>query len=207
MGVDDGANTILLRQFVNQLVNDDTCLRVKTGVRLIAEEVLGVHRNGTGNSDTLLHTAAYLAGHQIVRPLGDIYSLEAETSACLHLLAALVGEHLQRIEHIFQHAHGVEQSGALKQHAHLAAQHTHLLLLHVRQVAAVVLDTAGVNGVQADKRLHEYRLTRSGLSDNHIHLAVLHGGRHMVKHHRAIETLYYIDCFYHSWFLPIRVVT
>ena len=46
---------------VYQFVNDERCLWVQTRVWFIAEQVLRIQSNGTGNGDALLHTATDLS--------------------------------------------------------------------------------------------------------------------------------------------------
>ncbi len=145
MRVDNRTYPVLLRQFVNQLVNDDTRFGIQTGVRLVAEEVLGVHGYGTRNRHALLHTATYLAGHQCISPFGNVHTLKAETRPLLHLRMALVGEHLQRVQHILHDTHRVEQGSPLEEHPHLTAQRSYLFLFHVREVTAVVLNASRID--------------------------------------------------------------
>ena len=49
MSIDESGHIILMRDVVYQFVNDERCLWVQTRVWFIAEQVLRIQSNGTGN--------------------------------------------------------------------------------------------------------------------------------------------------------------
>ena len=58
VGVDYSGSIEIVRDFGDELVNEQGGLGVKTGVGLVEEEIFGVACQRTGNGGTLLHTAA-----------------------------------------------------------------------------------------------------------------------------------------------------
>ena len=58
--VDNGCNVKFLGNVRQKLVDNQRRLGVEPGVRLVAEQVFGVHYDGTCNGYTLLHSSRYL---------------------------------------------------------------------------------------------------------------------------------------------------
>ena len=71
--IDDGRDIVLLRKLVDELVDDRRGLGVKTGVRLVAEEILGLQGDGTSNGHALLHTARNLTW-KLALCIGKVYA-------------------------------------------------------------------------------------------------------------------------------------
>ena len=80
VGVDYGRHLILHGDVVDQVVDQKRRLRVEARVGLVAEEVLGVERDGAGYGGSLHHAAADLGGVEVAR-LRQVDSLEAELGA------------------------------------------------------------------------------------------------------------------------------
>ena len=76
-------------------------------------------------------------------------------------------------------------------------QHLDIFTLHLRQVATVIENLPAIDIVQTDQALHQYRLTATGLTDDHVYLAVLHLCRNMVQYHVSVKTLDNIFHFNH----------
>ena len=61
MRIDDGRDIVLLRELVDELVDDRRGLGVKTGVRLVAEEIFRIECQSAGDGSTLHHPTADLS--------------------------------------------------------------------------------------------------------------------------------------------------
>lgn len=195
--VDDGADIVFGGDLVDELVYDERRLGVETRVRLVAEQIFGVHRDGSCDGYAFLHTAGNLGWREVPRMILDIDATEAEFRPIFHLFDRHIGEHLQRKHHVFQHAEGVEEGGTLEEHAHLAAKQTYLLLFHVRQVSTVIFDAPRVYLVQTDDGLHQDGLARTGLTDDHVALTIVHVGIDIVQNDVSVKTLMYVFYVYH----------
>ena len=57
VGVDDGGGVVFHGDGVQQVVDNQRRLGVESAVRLVAEQVFRVERNGTRNGHALLHAA------------------------------------------------------------------------------------------------------------------------------------------------------
>ena len=79
MSIDESGHIILMRDVVYQFVNDERCLWVQTRVWFIAEQVLRIQSNGTGNGDALLHTATDLS-RKFVLCFCQVHAVQAEHS-------------------------------------------------------------------------------------------------------------------------------
>ena len=181
VGVDEGGHVVLACDVLDQGVDDQRCLGVESRVRLVAEEVLRVQRDGACDGHALLHAAADFA-RIFVAGIRQVDAVEAELGAALAVAQGVVAEHVEGEHHVVHHRHGVEQGGALEEHAHLPAQQFLLLLVHGQEVAVVVEQLAPLRGQQADDALHQHRLSRAALSDDEVRLPVLEGGVDVRQH-------------------------
>ena len=175
VGIDDGGDIVLVGDVGDELVDDERCLGIEAGVGLVAEEVARLHGDGPGYGGSLLHTAAELIG---VLALGsaEVDAVEAVQGAFAPLLVALGGEHVEGEHDIVEHGHGVEEGGALEEHAYLAAQQGALALAHGGEVAPVVEDVSLRGLVEPHEAVHEHGLAGAALSDDEIGLAVMELG-------------------------------
>ena len=198
MAVDNRADVVLPCDVLYQRVDDETGLRVKTRVRLVAEQVFRFQHNRTGDSHTFLLTAGDLARHEVPYAFGHLHTAQTELCTLFHLCATLGGEHLHREQHVLHDGHGVKQRRTLEQHAYFAVQQTDIFAAHLRQVATVIKNLTAVQRMKTDKRFHQYGLTRTRLTDDHVHLSVPHLRGNMVKDDVPIERLNNILNLYHN---------
>lgn len=61
VGIDDRRHLKLLGDAVKQFVDDQARFGVKSAVRLIAKQVLGIHTDGSGYGNTFLHATTDLS--------------------------------------------------------------------------------------------------------------------------------------------------
>jgi len=163
VGIDYCGDIILMCDVAQQLVNQYRGTGVESRVRLVAEEIFRIERNGTRYGHALLHTAGYLR-RIFVFGTFEIDSLDAEHGTVVHFASAHIGEHAEWKHDIAQHRLGVEECGALKKHAYFLAQLLHLLVLHAEQIAAVEENFAAVGTKQTYERFHEHCLARTALA-------------------------------------------
>ena len=57
VGVDNGCDLVFVRDTLDEFVDDDGGLWVESRIGFVAEEVTGLEDNGTGDGNSLLHTA------------------------------------------------------------------------------------------------------------------------------------------------------
>ena len=114
-----------------------------------------------------------------------------ETLHCppLSVVIRLVGEHIEREHDIVEHAHGVKQGSALKNHTHLSSQSDFLLFTEHAEITPVVEDFPLVRTEQSHDILHENRLSASALSDDEVDLPVFENGIDIFEYHSVIERL------------------
>ena len=188
VGIDDGGHAILVGDAADEVVDDEARLGVEAGVRLVAEEVLGIEGDGSGNGYALLHTAAYLARHLVLRSF-QVDALQTETGTIHSVGLIHIGEHVQGEHDVLQNRHRVEERSALEYHAHLAAQHHSLALVHRHEVASVIEHLALGGCKEADDVLYQHRLAGTGLTDNEVGLSVVEGHVDVHEDVTVIETL------------------
>ena len=75
MRIDDGRDIVLLRELVDELVDDRRGLGVKTGVWLVAEELFWIECQSAGDGSTLHHPTTDLSGI-LLRGFGQTDTLQ-----------------------------------------------------------------------------------------------------------------------------------
>ena len=198
VGVDDGGDVQLLGDFLDQLVDKDGGLRVEAGVGLVAEQVFGIGDNGAGYGHTFAHAAAELGGEEFMG-VWKVHTFEAEIHTFVHLGVGHFGEHQQGELHVLGHGKGVEQGSALEHHANFAFQCCGLMVVHGRELTAVVENLARSSCLQAAYRLHQHRLTRAAAPDDKVGLARLEHGGDAFQHLLFAEILIYVFYLNHSF--------
>ena len=194
--VDDRRDVVLLRDLVDQVVDDDRGLRVEARVGFVAEQVAWIEHDGPRDGHALDHAARQLGRVEAVGVL-EPHALQAEVHA-LHLLAlALRGEEVERQLDILLDGRGVEQRPALEDHADVLADGLALAEAQRREVHVVVPHVARVGFVQPDERLEQHGLARAAASDDEIRLAGLELDRDVVEHDPAVERLDDVFGTYH----------
>ena len=185
---------------MEQIIDDQRGLGVKARIGLVAKEILGIQRDGTGNGHALLHTPGDFSG-VFCFSSGQIHTVETHTGTFHAVTIRHIGEHIEREHHILQHRLGVEKGCTLEYHTHLAAQHDFLLLGHAHEVASVIeyLSTGGVE--QTNQILDEHGLATATLTDNQVGLAVLKDSGDVFQHFLFAERLAEVFDFNHdrSW--------
>ena len=190
MRVDDRRDVVLLRDLVDQVVDDDRGLRIEARVGFVAEQVARIEHDGPRDGHALDHAA-----RQLGRVEAD--TLQAEVHA-LHLLAlALRGEEVERQLDILLDGRGVEQRPALEDHADVLADGLALAEAQRREIHVVVPHVARVGFVQPDERLEQHGLARAAASDDEVRLAGLELDRDVVEHDPAVERLDDVFGTYH----------
>ena len=107
---------------------------------------------------------------------------------------------------ILGHGHGIEQGGALEQHAELAAHAQQLPLVHRDDVFALDEHLPGVGLEQADQVLEQHALAAAAAANDDDRLALLNPEAHAVQDGMGAEALLQIADFDHSvWKIWPRV--
>ena len=179
VGVYDGGYIIFVGDVAEEFVDKDGCLGVEAGVWLVAEEILGVEGDCPGNGHAFLHAARYFGGILVFGAF-EVDALEAEECALGHFLLAHFGEHDQREHDVSEHCLGVEERGALKEHADFLAEILNLFGVHGEKVAAVEEYLALIGAEKADERFHEHGFARTALTDYEVGLAGVESGVYVV---------------------------
>ena len=196
VGIDDGGDSQVVGNGRQQFVDDKRCLRVEAAVGLVAEQVLRVQHDGTGDGDALLHTTREL-GREFLLSSAQVHTLQAFHGTVLTLAIGHRREHVEWEHHVLQHRQRVEEGGTLEDHSHLAAHHHLLRLRHLHKVATVVEHLSAGGLQQSHEVLHEHRLSRSRLSDDQVRLTVLKHGVDIVKDLLVLKRFIEILYFYH----------
>ena len=197
VGVDDGGGIELLRDVVDEFVDDERRFGVKSGIGLVTEEVLGVEGNGAGNGHALLHTAGYFAG--IFRcSIAEVDAIQTELGTADAILITVGGEHIKGEHDVFQHGHGVEQRRALENHAHLAAEQGALALGHAHEAAPVVEHIALGRLEEADDVFYQNGLAGTALADDEVGLSAVEARGDAPEHFFVAEGLMQVSDFYHD---------
>ncbi len=194
MRVDYRRHVILLRDVVDEVVDNERGFRVKSRVRFVAKQVFGVQGDGAGYGHSLLHAAREFAGGFALR-FDEVDAVEAELGAAHAVFVRVGREHVEREHHVLQHAHRVEEGGILEYHAHLAADLYAFLLVHPHVVASIVEHIAGGGFQQSHDALHQHRLSGAALTDNQVGQPVFEACRNVAQHFlvakRLAEGLYF----------------
>ena len=147
VSVDNGGHVELVGNFLDELVDYNGGFGVEAAVGLVAEEVLGVHRNGARDGDTLLHTARNFTGELVVGALqADVVHAELDTG--VFLVFGHGGEHVEWEANVLCDRETVKQGAALEDHANFLAQLLLTVHRHAAQRLVVVVDAALVGLVQ-----------------------------------------------------------
>ena len=197
VGVDDGSHVVILGDSREKFVDDKRSLRVETRVRLIAEEILRVHHDGTGYRHTLLHTSRNLA-REFLLCLYQVYTVETLLCALHAFLIIKVGKHIEWKHHVLQYIERVEKGGALENHSHLTAHHHLFILVHVNKVTTIVEHLTAGRLQESDEILHQNRLSRTALTDDQIGLAGFELHADIIEYGLIAEFFRKIFNFYHS---------
>ena len=188
VGVDNGRDVVFLSDAVQQVVDDKACLRVEAGVGLVAEEVFGVHDDGTGNGDALLHAAGDLTGELVLSP-HQIDAVETLHRPLLAFAQVHGRKHVEGKHDVLQDSERVEEGCRLEYHAHFAAHVDFLLFGHGNEVAPVVEYLSAGRLEQSDEILHQHSLAAAALTDDEIGLAVLENGADVFQYIAAVKAL------------------
>ena len=180
----DGALQLDLQrhQLVLHVAPDE---RVERRERLVEEQHLGLHGQGTCQPDPLLHAAAELLG-VVVAPAVEPHGGE-------HLarpLVALVTRnalHLQPVRHVVDHAPVGEQAEVLEDHRHLAAaQLAQCRVAGVGQDGSAHFHVAERGLDQARHAAHQRGLARARQAHHHERLAGMHVEGDIADRHQAV---------------------
>ena len=191
VGVDDGGDAVLVGDVADEAVDDARRDGVETRVGLVAEEVARLQSDGAGDGNALLHATTELGGHLLLC-IDETHAVEAEAGTVELLARALRGEHLEGEEDVAKHVHGVEQGGALKEHAHLLAELGAFTLGQLVYVAPVVEHLALVGGEQTYDAAKQHGFARTATADDEVGLALLETGSDAVQHVLLVEMLVYV---------------
>ena len=169
---------------------------------LVAEQVLGVERDGPRYGHAFLHTSRNLAG-EFLLGIYEVHPVEALTCALLAVAVGHVGEHVEGKHHILQNRQRVEERRALENHSHLTTQRDALVLVHYHQVASVVEHLSAGRVKQSYEVLHQHGLSRPALPDNQVGLSILEDSidvfQHILVFERFVEMLYFYHGYERSW--------
>ena len=185
-----------MRDAVDEFVDDERCLGVKSRVGFVAEEILGVEAYGTGYGRTLLHAAAYLA-RVFHAGISQVDTFQAVHGTLVALLLVHGREHVQREPYVFQHRHAVEEGRTLEEHAHLTVQEFPLLALHGDHVTSVEENLSAGGTEEADDAAHQYGLSRAALPDDEVADAVAEISGDAPEHLLLSEIFMQVFYLYH----------
>ena len=200
VGVDDGGRVILLRELMDEFVDDERCLGVETGVGFVAEEILGLEGDGPRNGHAFLHTARDFTG-ELGSCLAEVDTVEAELGTAHTFLIGIIGEHVEGEHDVFKHRHGVEKGCTLENHSHLATEKGTLALGHAYKATPIVDNIASSWSEEPYDAFHQHSLARTALSDDEVRLAVFESGGDALEHFTSVKRFMEIGDFYHerSW--------
>src|SRR5690606_30728778 len=174
---DDGAAMGLL-QLQQHVLHFAALERVEGGKGLVHDDHRRVHRQGTGQPDTLLHAAGKFV-RVLVREGRQANLFEHFHGALLALLAADAG-HFKAEGGIVQHAARRHQGKGLKDHAHVAAaQVDQLRLRQLGHVLPIDVHVTGAGFHQAVDQEDQGRLTGAGKAHENENLALFDAERHV----------------------------
>src|ERR1035438_6243795 len=153
---------------------------VQPGRRLIIQKDLRLVNNRARQADPLFHAA---------RQFGRILVLGARQIHHFEHLGYLLTDFLFRQgtfaakgkSHILCHVHGIEEGGALEQHAELAAHVQQLTFVHGDDVLVLDEHLPGVGLEEADQVLEQDALPAAAATDDDDRLALLDPEAHAVQ--------------------------
>ena len=181
VGVDNGCRTILLGDGVNKFVNHQRGLGVQSGVRLVAEEILGLQGDGTSYGHALLHTSRNFT-REFVTGFGEIDAVEAVFSTTSALFVTFVRKHVERKHYIFFHRQAVKERRILEYHSHLATEHHAFAFFHAHKVASIIKDLSRRGRKESHDALHQHCFSGTGLTNDEIGLAGFEGRVDVFEH-------------------------
>ena len=197
VSVDDSGHVEFLRQFADEFVDKDGCVRIETGVGLIAEKIFRAQGNGSGDADALLHAAGELGRIFAVAVL-DIHLVEAEAGPFDFLRLVPGGEEIQREHHIFQHGGEIEQGAALEKYAYVLMEDLPALIIHGNKTFPIVEDISPVRAHKPYEVLQKHGLAAAAFAYYHIALSAAEHSAHVVQHGLTVERFLEIADLYHG---------
>jgi hypothetical protein len=171
--------------------------RIEGGRDLVQQQDVGLHRQGTGDGDSLLLAAGEL-GRIRVRLVGKTDQVEQGSGLLLGFVPGLAQDVDRGLGHVAQYAHVGEQVELLEDHGHaaadapdvrLAGRNQVLALLFVEQVLAVDSDRAGVRLGQRHQHAQDRGLAGPARADQGHAFAVADLEGQVVEHHVVPEAL------------------
>ena len=187
--VDDRRDVVFLGDLLDQVVDQHRRHRIEPRVRLVAEQVLRIQHDGAGDRHALDHPAADFGRVQMVH-VAEVDPFQAKIHPVALLAHAHRREQVERQPHVLLDVRRVEQRASLENHADLLADRLALLERQPVKTNVVIVDIAAVDLMQPDKRLEQYGLSGTALSDNQVGDSGSEVGGNVVQHHASVERLY-----------------
>ncbi len=171
-----GGDVVFPGDFADKIIDNVGCMRVETGIGLIAKKIFRVHGDGTGNSNPFFHAAAEFRWHHFIG-INQVYPRQAEVGPFEFFFRFHPGEHRQREHHIFFHIHRVKQGSALEQHSYFLPYVFHLGKRHLGKLPVVIKNLSRINFIKPYKALHQYRFSRTTFTNDQVCFPFFEGKR------------------------------
>ena len=165
--VDDCRDVVLLRDLMDQVVDQHRGHRIESRVGLVTKQVFGVQYDGPCDSDPFDHSSTKFSRVEMVY-VSQIDPFEAKVDPIPLFVHRHIGEEVQRQSDVLLYVRRIEQGSALKEHAHLFANRFQLGERERVETNIVVVDVSAIDLVQADKRFQQDGFTRTALSDDQV---------------------------------------
>ena len=130
MGVDYRGHVEFLRQVIYETVDEDGCVRVETGIRLVAEKIFRIQGYCTGYSYPFLHSAAEFIGIFVIRS-DYIDLLEAVLCPFPSLGCRPVGEEFHREHDVLDHCSEIEEGASLEEYSDILSESLPFFVTHL----------------------------------------------------------------------------
>src|ERR1700738_3599724 len=170
---DDARDTELLPHPDHELVDDRAGDRIKSGRRLVVEDVLRLPRDGARNSNPLAHTAGELSREFGFDP-GKVDQLERFGDAFHDVALGEPAFLAQAHRDVVADGERIEESGELKDVPDVGSQRVQLVAREARHFLAVDDDGAAIGLEQPDDVLDRYRLAAPREADEDHGLALVY---------------------------------
>ena len=173
---DDARHTELLLHPQHEVVNDRGRDGIKTGRRLVVQQVFRPQRNGTRNADPLAHATRQVT-RQLVGGVREIHEVERFMDASLQIRLAQLPLFAQAHRDVFADRHRIKQGRRLEHVADVGPQFIEVRARQQRNLLAVDDHAALVRRQQAHDVLDGDTLARSRVAkdDGNVALAHLEG--------------------------------
>ena len=173
MGIHHRGHAKFASELLNKLVNNHRGFGIKSGIGLVAKQVLRIQGNSTGNGHTLLHSSRQLCRVLSQGRLRNSDSVEAKSNAGIFFRQRHGREKIQRKTHVFFNREAGKKGRGLKNHSHFLAKDLARALGHSRPIPSVEKNLTGIWLDQTDDGFEQDRFAGSARTNNQVALPTL----------------------------------